>query len=1078
MYGRGNAINIIEPTRVVSVRRNTFKQCVGAISISQLSQYYSSMYFQDNYFTDNRNTIRIENNEDLCVGSDFQILFLNNTFWNNAGNYVVSIEKSAYDPIPKVTPVVALCSFVFNYNTFSGNSITANVAETLFNVRTIGPSINANTFGYHQKPITYIIDPIYEFILDAQRNNWNTMDYRIIEERIEHSSGTTVSYNPIYYQPTDSYFDVVDRCFVIGQIDCITDYYCSDVYFNETNVCRSLGSCIAPDVCLCKAGVSGTFCETYTCYGIYQTNQMVCGGHGECTDIDTCVCTPGYSGSQCDQFSCYGINSGDDSSCSGHGICTKSNHCECNNGYTGVNCDNQPPLPEDSPQYSSQFPVESSNLTSNSQLPTISSGRDSSSEQYSSSSEIPAPPELSSTFSGQSVIPSMSESIRCLGIIYSDINVCSSQGICVETDQCVCFGSYTGLNCNETSVDHSISIQLVSNNIPGRVFNRAKQLHIVANLSPADKISEMKMYWTVYKVPNTLLDINALIADGVSIQSRSIIFKENALQSNTEYLVMFNVKYCNSSSNYIPATMEVKTSALPITGTLDVDPVFGIAYNTTFRLQATNWLSNTGPLLYSFGYIRNNERITLVPNNYSLSYFDTILPDGSVNVFVTASVLYGEPVQMNYYVDVVPSTVPVLNFVQNRLNSIATSNQFDSDVTIITSAIRDSASTWNQTTVVNIIDSIVRAVEQRVNNSQVAPETQIQTIRVITDCVSYFSPITLGKVTTILTNVVNHISVYNDETLPVIVAATRNLASPLLDKISSIQNRGLFVQLVNAFSPLVRKTLIEGQEKSLSFENIELLYSHTSRSPSTDVVLNIPEPNSISTSRRRLTNENIQITLSNELYSSNTMTNVPSLLVVASVYENPIYEYTENNETTIVSSTISFSLYDSATDQQLVVNDITSLFTSSVPVIVEETMDKNRTHYVCKYWDKISSEWSNSTICTTLQPTFSNPMVICNCSQPVTHLVSLDYIQAVTEETENPPTPPSNRKLGTAGIVLIILACLTPLAVMIIAAIAIVWYLLDWNNRSKQPVYTPNQLDVVVQMLFSKMFKRQYNINL
>jgi hypothetical protein len=1101
----GRAIHIPSTTidGYIEVSSSSFSGGNDVIFINQETAdnvgFNSQIYFTSNSFTDNVKDVTIMSNDLICETIPSQIIFYDNEFQYSSGMYIVSVASPTGYTISGMT---TNCSYVFHSNRFTSTN-TPSTATIVVN--TIGSTFIRNQFQTEGTIIVYYSQNANTVPLNFTLNNWNTMDYRVIDQRIKDNNDEPtmtgiVLYDPIYYAPSESFFHTKQRCFVEDGL-CVRGFECFNINSTSANVCSG-NTCLAPDLCLCEEGVSGEQCEHFKCFGFNSTDSRVCTGNGTCTKIDNCTCISGYSGFDCSEIIPLPSPTLSYPTEPSPSVSVAPDQTSL---PIVTSSPNDPFIASSSSDGLSQSPLHSSSTT-HSQEPSNSFSHTEASDSHTLSPELsesdvitPSLSHVQSTSSSTSFSTSSSTSfsspaiassspedvIRCFGILSSDSTVCSSNGKCVELDICICYPLYSGFRCNETNID-PISVQLVSNVIEGRVFNRGRQLYATANLSPADKISEMDMYWELYKAPNTLLNTSSMIISGVSIQSRSIVLKENSLLSNTDYLLIFNVRYRNSpDSSYTKSTMRVKTSSPPIAGSLSIQPPTGTAYNTTFRLQADNWTSNSGSLLYSFGYIRNNERITLV-SNYSLNHFDTILPGGNMIVFVVANVLYGEQVQVINTMFVASANTSVLNFVQDRLKVISSASEhFDSDVTMIVSAIKESSGTLNQTVAMNIIDSIVQSVEQRTNSTQVAAEVQIQTLRVITNNVVYFSASTLNKVTSILTSVISRIADSdNEETLNSIVSATKNLAAPLLSKSSSNQNREAFVQLVNAFSPLIRKTLIEGQEKSISFDDSELLYLHTSRSPTSTVVLNVPEPNQkqLDASRRitRINDENIEITVSNDLFSSDTIANVPSLQLEAATFTNPVFEYQENNETKVVSSTISFMVYDSATDQELSVNDVSSLFTSSIPVVIE--IMNNRTHYVCKYWDTEARIWSNSSICTTSQPTSTNPVVICNCSQPVTHLVSLDYIQAVKEEDEDtdPPITPneSSRKLGTAGIVLIILACLTPLVVMLATVIGVAWYLADWNRRKRADVYTPNQLDVVVQMFFSRMFRQQYTINM
>uniref|UniRef100_A0A7S1KPU2 EGF-like domain-containing protein n=1 Tax=Percolomonas cosmopolitus TaxID=63605 RepID=A0A7S1KPU2_9EUKA len=136
---------------------------------------------------------------------------------------------------------------------------------------------------------------------------------------------------------THSVFIVEDNCFQTGHVgpNCQIAS-CSAVLSNESSVCSSHGSCIAPESCNCLEDYDGSNCELHTCYGVMNTNSSVCSAHGTCIDSDHCKCVDGYTGTTCQYAICNRIAGG---GCGSHGVCVSPNQCQCQGGYNGTQCE-------------------------------------------------------------------------------------------------------------------------------------------------------------------------------------------------------------------------------------------------------------------------------------------------------------------------------------------------------------------------------------------------------------------------------------------------------------------------------------------------------------------------------------------------------------------------------------------------------------------------------------------------------------------------------------------------------------------------------------------------------------------
>uniref|UniRef100_A0A673SRQ2 von Willebrand factor D and EGF domains n=1 Tax=Suricata suricatta TaxID=37032 RepID=A0A673SRQ2_SURSU len=90
--------------------------------------------------------------------------------------------------------------------------------------------------------------------------------------------------------------------------------------------CRHGGTCLAGNLCTCPYGFVGPRCETMIC-------NRHCENGGECLTPDICQCKPGWSGPTCDTALC-------DPICLNGGSCDKPNTCFCSNGFFGAQCQN------------------------------------------------------------------------------------------------------------------------------------------------------------------------------------------------------------------------------------------------------------------------------------------------------------------------------------------------------------------------------------------------------------------------------------------------------------------------------------------------------------------------------------------------------------------------------------------------------------------------------------------------------------------------------------------------------------------------------------------------------------------
>ncbi|XP_061685391.1 von Willebrand factor D and EGF domain-containing protein isoform X2 [Syngnathoides biaculeatus] len=122
--------------------------------------------------------------------------------------------------------------------------------------------------------------------------------------------------------------------------------------------CMNGGACVTPGVCQCPSGFHGETCQEAVCrlpcenggtciefqtcscpYGFVgpRCETMVCSRHchngGRCVSPDECRCQPGWNGPSCETALCSPV-------CLNGGVCIRPNTCECPQGFYGAQCQN------------------------------------------------------------------------------------------------------------------------------------------------------------------------------------------------------------------------------------------------------------------------------------------------------------------------------------------------------------------------------------------------------------------------------------------------------------------------------------------------------------------------------------------------------------------------------------------------------------------------------------------------------------------------------------------------------------------------------------------------------------------
>ncbi len=413
---------------------------------------------------------------------------------------------------------------------------------------------------------------------------------------------------------------------------------------------------------------------------------------------------------------------------------------------------------------------------------------------------------------------------------------------------------------------------------------------------------------------------------------------------------------------------------------------------------------------YRFGVVDpSNNRYIIFLNSFSTSNaLVTSIPiqGNNVTVVVECRSASGHAQQRNTSITVnQPSAQELSNYVAKQTNEtlLTTNNaEFESQFTTICSAITSIVQTVDSHQVSSLITNLVDTMTARKEDLSV--EMRVQNSKLLSNEIQLFGKQSVLQLSHLLTDTMKAPSASQHQVLDDAVSATKNLATVMIGDKSEKDEKLTFLELVDQVSAKKRNELQEGEISHLSMPHLEVVMAKTSdRYPNALLVISQQQEQ-----EQDRSNVLVQVRT-----ASITTSHSSSIDVQGQIMEHPTETYVTKCDTTLVSPTISVRLFDSI--KQQAIDQLPEVMNSAVPII-STTIDISKSMLnqqnssssfalVCKYHVTSNDTWMMSDrVCRTVvtsSPETSSSSVICMCNQPVTHAVSLDYIQSTTGEAEN-----------------------------------------------------------------------------
>ncbi len=582
----------------------------------------------------------------------------------------------------------------------------------------------------------------------------------------------------------------------------------------------------------------------------------------------------------------------------------------------------------------------------------------------------------------------------CLGISNKNSTVCSGNGFCIASDTCRCQNGYYGEDCSITTCF-------------GMWSNETAVCSSNVKCTALDTCVCDNEY-----VGN---DCSLAVCYGVESSDSTVCSGHgNCTAPNM----------CDCELGYAASDC---SSVTPTGGSIQVSPSSGgKLLITKFKLTTSDWKPTEHVVIfeYRFGVVdpSNNNEIVFLNSFSSSTTLTTTLPvhGNNVTVVVQCRSASGHTEQRNASVTVnQPSAQELSNYVSKRANETlltVSDAEFESEFTSVCSAIPSIVETLNNShQVSSLISNLVDTMTVRKDDLSV--EMKAHNSKLLSNEIQLFDKQSVLKLSQLLTDTMKEQNNSSHQVLNDAISATKNFATVMISDKSEKDEKLTFLELLDQVSLKMRNELQEGEHANLSMSHLEVVMAKTSaQRPNASLV--IPQQQRQQPQEQDRSNVLIQVrTASIIATGAHSPSSSPSPIdVQGQIMEHPTETYVTKCDTTLVSPTISVRFFDSIKQQkidelellpELETNENAEpIIATTVDVFKSKSMlsEQNSTlfAFVCKYHVTSNDTWMmNDRVCRTSISPQDSTSVTCMCNQPVTHAVSLDYIQSTTGEAES-----------------------------------------------------------------------------
>ncbi len=445
---------------------------------------------------------------------------------------------------------------------------------------------------------------------------------------------------------------------------------------------------------------------------------------------------------------------------------------------------------------------------------------------------------------------------------------------------------------------------------------------------------------------------------------------------------------------------------------------------TKFTLATSNWnpVEQAATFEYRFGVVdpsSNNEIIFL--NSFSSSpTLGIALPfrgdDVTVVVECRSALGYSEHQNTSVIVNLPTAQELSIMFQTNETLLTVSDAEFESEFTSICSALPSIVEALDSYQVTSLISNLVDTMTVRKDDLSV--EMKVQNSKLLSNEIQLFDKQSVLKLSQLLTDAMkeqNNSSQHNhdhDQVLNDAMSATKNFATVMISEKSEKDEKLTFLELLDQVSAKKRSELQDGEQANLSMPHLEVVMAKTS-SQHPNASLIIPQKGEQQQDGNTVL---LQVKTASIISTgAHSPSSTSSIDVQGQIMEHPTETYVTKCDTTLVSPTISVRFFDSVKQQkidELVLlpglednENAEPIIATTVDVSKSKSMlsEQNSTlfAFVCKYHVTSNDTWTvDDRVCRTSISSHDSTSVTCMCNQPVTHAVSLDYIQSTTGEAK------------------------------------------------------------------------------